>query len=868
MTRPALQHQYTSCKRGHLGSPGFQTRTCTEGLRPDEQREIERRGTYTPPRSAKQDPTREEIDQEFPRIFRYYALESGRWALTYSCYVGQDYSGRWGNYFAHSLIGDDGAPPLWPIDYYEWKGWKTSLSPEEDTEETPLPLPAVDLTSVPPSPSFTFAELKEFLREVPGRASLLADMLRAVFLRTETSRALVIRDTFLNGLFWIACLQKAVPHSCLKEFSFSTYQYDDRNCATVNATIEGTDFQFNEAQRQYQFFMFDFANGEYSEVPKANLDYSHIVAEWMANEPERLEAFHNFVSLFDCQKPDGSLVWAAFLFLLNVGDNPPISADQIPTIIDFVSRFTLPQAQDQIVELMAKLTPALCQAPVSDAYEALIRFFAEVARSNGKPRPRLLAFAAWITMFDNLVFLGGSDTERVSTMRVELLKSFGNCEHELAALFLSPEHMKAIGESLSERDPNVLEEILKVVRTSLHVLSRTPVWEQPEAKRLISAIVSSRDEPYRSALRVFNLVTPDTNGIVEICGLLAANSKTAAHSDSAMTRRIEIGRALRAALAELPEDLGLKVREQLCKPDTWDILYGEWLALLSTTEDKRELYGRYVRMSGRYLPKYLQKYGEHLDRSLLKVLPADQQSQQAMQWVANGHLEDLSETFITECMRLANLDVPFDLRIPNALKNASRLSETARKYGVRLTPDRPFLLKMISMVERGDVQMMELPLDDIQKILSTIDGNSYTVFLANFLRNALSRAKLGREHYRIVSTVYIQTHFDRFKHSYLEFLQDRVKKPFTLSDEAALVFWLARLWRGRSLTALEDLTESVLSLFSERIIALSDDQYQKLNAHMWDRGKELGGDFEGWKWLGNQRGSRHGSLLPRFRRRI
>ena len=37
--------------------------------------------------------------------------------------------------------------------------------------------------------------------------------------------------------------------------------------------------------------------------------------------------------------------------------------------------------------------------------------------------------------------------------------------------------------------------------------------------------------------------------------------------------------------------------------------------------------------------KYLKEYGEHLNRSLLNVLPADQQSQQAMQWVANGHLD-------------------------------------------------------------------------------------------------------------------------------------------------------------------------------------------------------------------------------------
>src|SRR5689334_15719663 len=144
----ALQLHYTSCRRGQSGNAGFQTRTLSAGIRPDEQREIERRGIYRPPRDARPDPSPEEIARDFPRALRFYRLESGRLAITLSTYVGRDYSGRWGNFFAHTLVLEAEPAKLWPIDFYEWPGWKAGLSENEDTEEVPTPLPAVDLSAL------------------------------------------------------------------------------------------------------------------------------------------------------------------------------------------------------------------------------------------------------------------------------------------------------------------------------------------------------------------------------------------------------------------------------------------------------------------------------------------------------------------------------------------------------------------------------------------------------------------------------------------------------------------------------------------------------------------------------------------------
>ncbi|MEA2718805.1 MAG: hypothetical protein QOJ39_669, partial [Candidatus Eremiobacteraeota bacterium] len=85
--RMALQLEYTSCRSGQRGSKGFQTRALSRGVRADEQREIEAQGGYSPPRGLSTEPAWEEIERDFPVLFRFYRLGSGRFAMTRSQYT-------------------------------------------------------------------------------------------------------------------------------------------------------------------------------------------------------------------------------------------------------------------------------------------------------------------------------------------------------------------------------------------------------------------------------------------------------------------------------------------------------------------------------------------------------------------------------------------------------------------------------------------------------------------------------------------------------------------------------------------------------------------------------------------------------------
>ena len=290
---------------------------------------------YQAPRSASRARGEEELAR-FPVGFRVVELASGRLAAVRAAYVGKDYSGRTGNFFVHALVFEGGSagggrsggrvagsaaqpwssPGAWPIDLYGWEGWVAGLGAgEEDRSPEMLKALALDDFADSRRPDLSFEKLAEFLQ---GRAegaggggsrAELAKMVRAVFLRTGDSRNLVVRGrTAEEGVYWLACVQKAFPRSCWPAVACSTYQFGPRSALPVNATVEGTDFGFDETQRKFQFYMFDFTGGEQSEVPVDGSDgaageYADKVAEWMTRKPKRLAGFHDFAERFD-RKPD------------------------------------------------------------------------------------------------------------------------------------------------------------------------------------------------------------------------------------------------------------------------------------------------------------------------------------------------------------------------------------------------------------------------------------------------------------------------------------------------------------------------------------------------------------------------------------
>ena len=174
-----LQVQYTSCRRGQGAGSGFQIRNSSDGISTSELAEIARLGNYRAPTGAGD---RAEGGSGYPVVLRYMRLESGRWALIHSVYSGLDYSGRAGNFMAHSLLVEAGSLPRLATDYLSWGGWKTALADGEDTTELPPTLDAIEL----PTPTGTDAPVR---RLNPAQRALLADVVAALFFVQHMQKA-------------------------------------------------------------------------------------------------------------------------------------------------------------------------------------------------------------------------------------------------------------------------------------------------------------------------------------------------------------------------------------------------------------------------------------------------------------------------------------------------------------------------------------------------------------------------------------------------------------------------------------------------------------------------------------------------------
>lgn len=788
----ALQLHYTSCRRGLAASAGFQIRAVTPGIPPDEQREIERAGVYRPPRTAPLTPGDEEIDRDFPRALRYYALGSGRWALTLSSYSGRDYSGRWGNFFAHTLVIEEVPPARWPIDYYEWEGWRRRLLAEEDTDEPPSALPAVDLDGIRPADSFALSELAGFLREEPGRADLLAKMGRAALAGTASSRAVVIRDSPLSALYWVACIQKLFPSEHARGLSFSTFQDDPRGAVAVNGTVEGTDFTFAEAERRFRFAMFDLVTGVHSEQESAlenAADYCAVAARWLAEDPGKLQAFFDSMSQFDHRSLDGEALHAAAkLFEIGRREGGRLRGEELAAVIGFAARHTTEAARGEVVERLGDALVAGALLPEPADYEAAARFLAAGAAVTGQPRHRTLAFALWRRLWSDQVLARGRGVAACRSVWDTLHEELPAHGADFAGWYLDRATLGLATDGAKDLSADALTLSLGLVGASLSELGREPFPDQPEAKTLIAAWLGAATDLQAATDAVLRGVPSrpaDLAGAVRL--ILETAGRPRIGEGGTDERRRTVGRALGRRLSELGPEPAQAVRRQLDDPSTWEVLFGEWQVLSRGAEDLSRIYAGYRSAVLEALPGYGKAYLSRVAASLLDQMPELQRIRQAADWLLQEGAAGLPVELRRRCIELAN-----EALVLTSADEVDRLSnlvgELAVQAGVELLPNRPHL-RRLAREATGGQPLGRRDLAPLPKTLAALSAEEYEAFLAAFLTPAL--AGLNRtEHERVLRASLSDRHLEVFQRAYSGFLRAQSAARRLAALQAAIKFWL------------------------------------------------------------------------------
>ncbi len=515
----------------------------------------------------------------FPTALRSYRLPSGP-ALTRAVYAGKDYSGRWGNFspIPSSSTGGPGRPRL-ADRLLRMAGWVGKLAADEDTDQEPEMLPAVDLGDEL-SASFTCSELSLFLREEPAREGWLASMGQALFASQADRRALVIRSSPLDLPFWIGSLQKLFPPSLAWDWAISTYEDDPRQGAQISGTAGQTYFQFDESELRFRSYGFDVTTGARSEIGPIGR-YAATTASWLCHQPEKLESY------FRWSEMQGSL-----------GDRRPRGQ---PRSVPLARRgrpgagarhraiggFGRPPAAGSGA---APQTSGSLLAPRQAAVDRRrIHAVPVSGRAGSETEPDLAAQALDLWRDRAVQALAGRPFRR-RAVRSLLAIPDGTPKRAFATASRrwAPDRgwLKNVGSSFDRAG------LVPFVMAVGAAAGRRRIWRDPA----VSLVFRSAAEGELGKENLLVLAGRDGGDLLDLLDLLG---RSGGKADRAL------GRALGKAIAAWPE--AAAIRETCEAAEAWEVLFGEWLGRLdacSGAAGRAEEPARYELLVLARLPKF------------------------------------------------------------------------------------------------------------------------------------------------------------------------------------------------------------------------------------------------------------------------
>lgn len=273
-----LQWKYTSCKFNIEQSHGFYTFSHSEGITPEEKEElVETLGSYTAPDHLPYQPKPTEL-LLFPVAFSFFRLESGRYVIARTAAVGQDYGGsRWGNFFSHALILEDGIWPLRPIELCIDANFSKGLSETEiDLGKVPEPLSILPLNTLKRSSAYTGQKLYDYIYR-NGDPAFSRELLDTVISGSGGGLNIVLTGLRIEIPAQIAIVQQSITVELSHAVPFITYVHNPLNTKKFlisGTSDEGSAFDFDSIASARLAETFDFSRPERRRTKKEPSPYS------------------------------------------------------------------------------------------------------------------------------------------------------------------------------------------------------------------------------------------------------------------------------------------------------------------------------------------------------------------------------------------------------------------------------------------------------------------------------------------------------------------------------------------------------------------------------------------------------------------
>jgi hypothetical protein len=768
----ALQVHYTSCRRGQSSGSGFQIRSCTPGLSQAELLEIARFGNYRLPSLLQHSDNR--AKDVYPVALRYRQLQSGRVALIHSCYSGRDYSGREGNFMAHTVVPEQGQLLERPTNYFVWAGWKSRLTEEEDTSESPLPLPAIEL----PNLRECSGTARDFVTATPNGEAILVDLLTALLLVRATSRRIVIRDLPDHGWRWITCLLELVPLASALDVTISTYQFDPIDAAEVNATVEGSGFSFNATQRDYEFFLFQPATGLKPTFPDRDRAllaevrrYAETVVPWYLREPQRLQEFSSFMDSFKACRVDRSLGIGLALFEQSASPQTP-TITQFRQIVDFIGEYTPPAGWPRSITLLLQVLKSRSDSAQFDDIYEVVRMCLRAKSASDSASIAVQAFTGWNALLDLALDEPAKYSASVDQCWTEVTSHF---DPSLGyRLLLADDRMDRLRNQYRRADTASFVLVSRYLIKAIRASHQEPLVEHPDVREL-ALIAANGSQPQLCLAAVFSSL----KGISETGALLAYLDATA---DANEPIRFTLAQCL-SKLTSANGETGWALRRLLYDQGHCDLLTAEFATVIEAGE-KRKTYVSYLRDASTKIPIYYQSTHPELTRIYWQSLDEAGRASQAWDWLNAKSLPPLGPDILREVAIYANQTLSIDPRDSSQLASASRVADVAAAQTVDLRPDRPAIRKLLNGIDRGR-DSTEL-LAEAAQLFADLREDEYAFAIDLILRQRLLLTKSVEDHVGLVTRIYCARFDDAFADVYRSAIED-VLKTRKLGNGAAAV---------------------------------------------------------------------------------
>ena len=287
-----LELHYTSAEQGLGGSPGFQFVQLSAGLDPGVCRQVESLLAYEPPRTAPSQPTPAQI-ADFPVALSHTVLAGGAAVLCRAAYTGTDYSGRFGNFYAHALYlpgGPDDLGAVLPIDTWESASWRSQP-------------PVAGIPAAPqmePGGTITRETLLAFTSQRRGQlAAVLTDIMNSF--GRHGLQVILAEDQADAVARWIAVACRSLPRALARRLTFTTYtRRPYQSSQQVIGIMPGADFSFTHTELSVQYRV--HAGPERSSPPAEPMSWAATAAAiWLDGRPELFDEAYA-----DVVVPDGS----------------------------------------------------------------------------------------------------------------------------------------------------------------------------------------------------------------------------------------------------------------------------------------------------------------------------------------------------------------------------------------------------------------------------------------------------------------------------------------------------------------------------------------------------------------------------------